>query len=166
MPLASYWSPTALKRPDRSKQRHCLQLSLKVFTQIYKLSIVLDLPPLDDMRLALLGPRVRRTLYRQDRIPDDSDDKSVKDYNLVSQNLEILAINDNDCEIKSKNDQTTKNPSPIQSKSPRPQRISRRLLFSVSEASTNYAIRQPRCPGDGKGFKKERSIKINDSGLL
>ena len=25
--LASYWSPTALKRPDRSKQCHCLQFA-------------------------------------------------------------------------------------------------------------------------------------------
>ena len=26
-PLASHWSPTALKRPDRSKQCHCLQFA-------------------------------------------------------------------------------------------------------------------------------------------
>lgn len=29
--------------------------------------LTLDLPGLGDMRLALLGPRIRRTLYRQDR---------------------------------------------------------------------------------------------------
>ena len=38
-PLASYWSPTALKRPDRSKQCHCLQfaecIASLLFTQIY-----------------------------------------------------------------------------------------------------------------------------------
>ena len=26
-PLASYRSPTALKRPDRSKRRHCLEFA-------------------------------------------------------------------------------------------------------------------------------------------
>ncbi|XP_076817258.1 uncharacterized protein LOC143462845 isoform X1 [Clavelina lepadiformis] len=33
--------------------------------------ILKDLPALQDMRLALLGPRVRRTLYRQDRLGGD-----------------------------------------------------------------------------------------------
>jgi len=37
------------------------------------LSLYAELPPLGDLRLALLGPRVRRTLYRQDRASSQAD---------------------------------------------------------------------------------------------
>ena len=41
-PLASYWSPTALKRPDRSKQCHCLffVISQKVLIAETRLNIL------------------------------------------------------------------------------------------------------------------------------
>jgi len=61
----------------------------------------------DKMRLALLGPRVRRTLYKQDRPDDENDDDAEIDDAEIAKNIqEALNLNPTD----SQKDQVQKEP--------------------------------------------------------
>ena len=59
-PLASYWSPTALKRPDRSKQCHCLQ-----FAKVHPWPLALLFHTEFNILVKLLPEQIRKVVQEQ-----------------------------------------------------------------------------------------------------
>ena len=102
------------------------------------------------MRLALLGPRVRRTLYRQDRASESTED----DGSLPS--LE------SDCQDDESPIKNISLPSGNEKNSPRFFNSRQPKILSRKSHTLNGTtiIRQPKGPEEGKGFKKrEKSTK-------
>lgn len=98
------------------------------------------------MRLALLGPRVRRTLYRQDRIHDDFEDEDPKMESIKS------ILSPDFLNLSATNFEERKNPSVLKLTKPKYLVRKMKILSNISQSNSVYAIRQPRGPVDGKNF--------------
>ena len=98
------------------------------------------------MRLALLGPRVRRTLYRQDRVGESGEDED----SIASSGSHDDAIPIPDVSANFKN----KNNAPEISKSRRPVFLLKQHL----SANKIIAVRQPKGPESEKGFNRKRRL--------
>ena len=108
-----------------------------------KFDVRLDLPRLGDMRLALLGPRVRRTLYRQDRIFEDvelaEENNGTEKYVDPSSLVKISSTTPDEAETL------------MVPKHAKEKRLRKIKIFS-NDSYPVHAVRQPKGPVDGKNF--------------
>lgn len=135
--------------------------SVKRFNKVLQ-----NLPALKDTRLALLGPRIRRTLYRQDRWAGPNDTKPVEasiGTNCVNKTDSEKKSRCHSCEKpsdKSNNKRPNKNndQKKCDTRLPSEKQKSAKCGQSLkNKDNTTFITRTPHGPDDTKGFRKRKN---------